>query len=252
MASFTHLVKQLLRRAGLVIATSHHAGVRYLADPPVTTFDAARLQVFPKLHGLRFIQVGANDGVQADPINRYVAKYGWTGLMLEPLGNNFRSLERNRGGLPGMRCRQAAVDSTIGRRLVYDLKFGLPGLPDWARGLGSFDRERLQQAIKELRLDESAISAEEVDTITWDQVWDEFGSAQCDLLLIDTEGHDIRLLRLADLAVDRPTMIHFEHGCVGVGERLDFYRELFSLGYEIVTQEADTIAYLPIRLAGSK
>ena len=219
MALFTQLVKRYLRRAGLVFASSHHAGARYLEDPPV---------------------------------NRYLVKYGWAGLMLEPLSNNFRSLKQNCGGRPNVRCRQAAVDSTAGRRLVYDLKFGLPGLPEWARGLGSFDRERLQQAIKELGLDESAIGVEEVDTITWDQVWADFGPAHCDLLLIDTEGHDIRLLRLADLGRHRPTVIHFEHGCVSLDERLDFYRELLLLGYELSTQETDTIAYLPNRATRPK
>lgn len=249
MSAFSHLTKRLLRRAGLVVATVRHTGVRYLDEPPVTTFDAILLQVFPELHGLRFIQVGANDGMQADPINRYIARHGWTGLRLEPLGGNFQALQRNCAGQTGVRCRQVAVDDTAGRRPIYDLRPDIARLPDWARGLASFDRSRLQQAAMELGLDESAISVETVETITWDQVWQESGPARCDLLIIDTEGHDIRLLRLAGLGRHRPKLIYFEHACTTLAERLDFYRELLLLGYELATQGGDTIAHLPERVS---
>lgn len=249
MPSLIHTLKEVLRRTGLLVARAHHAGARYLEDPPETAFDSTLLRLFPRLQGLRFIQIGANDGVQADPIRRYVVKYRWTGLMVEPLTVNFRELERNCSGLVGVRCLQAAVDSSVGRRLVYDLQSDLEGLPAWARGLGSFDLERLRQVVRELGIEESAIVSEEVETITWREVWSEFGSGRCDVLTIDTEGQDIRLLRLAGIAVRRPRLVHFEHSCCAVDERLEFYRELLLLGYEIATQGGDTVAYLPVRVS---
>ncbi len=245
MLALTKSLKRMLRRGGLVLASTGHAGVRYLDDPPHTAFDETLLRLFPRLQGLRFIQVGANDGIQADPIHRYVAKYAWMGLMLEPLSGNFRALEKNCGGLVGVRCLQVAVDSSVGRRLVFDLQPDLEGLPAWARGLGSFDRERLRQVAEELHLDESGIVSEEVETITWDEVWNEFGPGRCDVLTIDTEGQDIRLLRMAGLELRRPRLVHFEHACSGFEERIEFYRDLLLLGYEISTQGGDTIAYLP-------
>lgn len=250
MRSLTTILKRVLRRGGLVVASTRHTGARYLDDPPATAFDETLLRLFPRLQGLRFIQVGANDGIQADPIHRYVAKYGWKGLMLEPLSGNFRALEKNCGGLAGVRCLQVAIDSSVGRRLVFDLQPDLEGLPAWARGLGSFDRERLRQVARELDLDDSTIVSEEVATVTWDEIWGEFGAGPCDVLTIDTEGQDIRLLRMAGLSLRRPRLIHFEHACSEFDVRMDFYRELLLLGYEISTQEGDTIAYLPDASSG--
>lgn len=168
--------------------------------------------------------------------------------MIEPLAKNFADLRSHRGGAaPRIRLRQAAVDLVAGRRLVHDLALSATaGLPDWTRGLASFSRERVAQAAAELGLPDSAIVAEEIDTITWDQVWQEFGAQPCDLLVLDTEGYDLPLLRAASLARRRPRIIHFEHLCATAEDRHAFYRELTDLGYELATGGPDTTAWLPV------
>ena len=238
-------LKRLARLGGLLLVRQHHAGARYLEHPPGNTFEDVLFRTFPDLHSLNFLQVGANDGRRADPIASLIDTYGWSGLMLEPLPANFSELQRHRGADPRLQLRQVAIDATAGRRPLYDLKPDLPGLPDWARGLASFSRERLVTASRELGLDERAIIATDIITTTWTEVWHEFGPRRCDVLVIDAEGHDISLLRLAGLATHRPRVIHFEHACADVAERLGFYRELLELGYELATYQGDTIASLP-------
>lgn len=236
---------RLLRRLGIVVISARHYNLRYLDYPPATAFEDTLLRLFPDLLGLNFIQIGANNGVRADPIHRYIEPFAWTGLMFEPLRNNFRDLQRHCGANPRLQLRQAAVDVTAGRRPIYDLApDATVTLPDWTRGLASFSRSRLEQAARELSLPDSAIVSEEVETISWTQIWQELGSRRCDLLVLDTEGYDIPLLRAADLAQHRPKLILFEHACYTLDERLDFYRELFALGYELSTSEGDTVAWL--------
>lgn len=237
---------RLLRRCGVVLVGARHPGVRYLEHAPASAFAEVLLRLFPDPRGLRFIQIGANDGRRADPLAPFIDDYAWTGLMFEPLSANFTSLQNYRGNNPRLRLHRAGVDVHAGRRPVYDLTpAATASLPDWTRGLGSFSRERVAQAARELGLPESAIQAEEVDTIAWEDVWREFGPQRCDLLALDTEGHDLTLLRAAGLATHRPRLILFEHACSPLAERIEFYRELLELGYDLATCGGDTVASLP-------
>ena len=239
-------LSRLLRRVGVVLLSGRHPAIRYLDHPPVSGFDTILLQLFPNLHGLNFLQVGANDGQRADPLNRYIDDYAWSGLMFEPLPGNFADLQHHRGGCARLKLYQTAIDTTAGTRPIYDLASSpTAGLPNWTRGLASFSRERLADAARELKLPESSITVTEIETITWEQAWAKFGQRRCDLLVIDTEGHDLPLLRAADISRHRPRLIMFEHACSTLPERLEAYRELLSLGYELTTSEGDTIAWLP-------
>jgi hypothetical protein len=34
---------------------------------------------------VRFIQIGANDGIKNDPVHAFIKKYYWTGILVEPI-----------------------------------------------------------------------------------------------------------------------------------------------------------------------
>jgi FkbM family methyltransferase len=227
------------------VVNRRHAAAGFIEHPPRSAFDLILLRCFPRLQHLNFIQIGANDGRRCDPIADYVERDEWQGLMFEPLAANFVLLEKRHGRNSRLRLVRAAIDANAGRRKIYDLdRTKHPALPDWAYGLASFSRERVLTAARELGLDESALTAEEVETTAWDSVWQEFHAPRCDVLLLDTEGYDLVLLRSADLARHRPRIVHFEHACVSRDEQLTFYRELIELGYEIATDGPDTTAWL--------
>ncbi len=228
-----------------MIISRRHASLPFVEHPPQTVFDLVLLHCFPDLNGLNFIQIGANDGQRADPLVAYLDACAWSGLMFEPLEANHAALQRRHGANPRLRIHRAAVDHTTSRRIMYDLdRVRHPHLPDWAYGLGSFSRDRVLTALKELGMDEKALKEEEIASLAWVDVWREFGPRRCDLLVLDTEGYDLILLRAAGLAQHRPRIIHFEHVCVDEIDRLAFYRELIALGYEIATDGPDTTAWL--------
>jgi len=240
------IIRQLLERCGYAVVHRNHAGLRFLAHPPTTAFESVLHHVFPTLRNLAFVQVGANDGNRADPIASFIDSFSWGGLMLEPLQANFADLRRLRGGNPRLRLKQAAVDVTFGKRTLYDLDpAATAALPDWTRGLASFSRDRVERAAFDLGLPPSAVISEEIEAVAWQDVWRDFGPRRCDVLVLDTEGYDLILLRAADLGAHRPRVIHFEHACVTADDRLTFYRELTDLGYEIATDGPDTTAWLP-------
>jgi FkbM family methyltransferase len=239
-------LKQLFRRLNLAVVTAKHAGVPYLDHVPQTAFESVLLRCFPDLGGLNFIQVGANDGHRFDPINAFVGRYGWRGVLVEPVPANFRHLQRTYAGHPSLTLLQAAVDVQAGQRPIYHLRDKLPTeAPDWVWGLASFDREHLLKSISAYNWPPDVIETTLVPTVTWDSVWQRLPGGRCDLLVIDTEGYDVVLLRSAGLAQHRPRLVHFEHDHVAPAERLDFYAELIALGYELATDAGDTTAWLP-------
>ncbi len=239
-------LKKLLRRLGVAVVTADHAGVRYLDHTPTSAFDAILLRAFPSLQGLTFVQVGANDGHRFDPINAYVTAYGWRGVLVEPVPSNFRVLQKTYGANARLTLRQAAVDTQAGQRNIYYLREDMPGpVPEWIWGLASFNRDHLRDAVKSLGWDETAIASQPVPTIVWDDLWHLLPGPQCDVLVIDTEGYDIKLLRSANLGIRRPKLIHFEHAHVTPAERLAFYQELIEMGYDLASDRGDTTAWLP-------
>lgn len=126
---------------------------------------------------------------------------------------------------------------------MHYVREGTPG-PDWILGLGTLHLPPLIETLRSIGLDGSVVVSEELPAIGWPDVWRHLPSGRCDLLVLDTEGHDLVLLRSAGLASRRPTVVHFEHQHFSHAEQLQFYVELLDLGYEIATDENDTTAWL--------
>ncbi len=238
------LAKHMLARLGVRAVAAGNIAVRYLDHPPRSLFDVVLLRCFADLRGLRFIQVGANDGQRYDPLAAFIGPHGWQGVMLEPMPAYFGALRRRYGSQPGLTLLQAALDDSAGTRSIYHLA-ECAGLPDWTHGLASLDRSRLAEAARELGLPDTAIASQNVPTVTWDDVRRHLGPGGCDLLVLDTEGFDVPLLRSAGLGEFSPRVIHFEHACAPEPDQAAMHRDLRRLGYEIATEGPDTTAWRP-------
>jgi FkbM family methyltransferase len=239
------LIKRIAHSLGVAVVTAGHSAARYLDHPPRSALDEALLRGFERLDALNFIQIGANDGLRADPIHDLVVRYGWSGLLVEPLPRHFARLALLHAGNPRLDLLNAAVDEATGTRAIFQIRPDQPGLPDWAHGLASFSEERLHEAARGLHLPPGSVVSETIATVTWNEIRARFGPRQCDVLVVDVEGYDVTLLRLADLPMLRPRVIQFEHICISRAERIAFYGELLDLGYEIATDGPDTVASLP-------
>ena len=45
--------------------------------------------------GIKFIEIGANDGITWDPLFKFIKKYKWEGILVEPHPRYFRELVEN-------------------------------------------------------------------------------------------------------------------------------------------------------------
>lgn len=42
-----------------------------------------------------FLQIGSNDGISGDPLNKFINNYNWKGILVEPITSLFEKMIRN-------------------------------------------------------------------------------------------------------------------------------------------------------------
>src|SRR5262249_35582607 len=140
-----------------------------------------------------FVQVGANDGVTSDPLHAHAGKHGWSGLAIEAVDEFFQQLTRNYAELPAVRCAKALCAETRMPLAFFKVK-SVDQLPSpELRGISSLSRDVIrghfdsEEAFREF--------AEEIslEAVPLDDVMKAHDVGRVDILLIDTEGADLRV-----------------------------------------------------------
>lgn len=181
-----------------------------------------------------FVQVGANDGVNDDPIREFVVRHHLAGLLIEPQPRIFLELKKNYAREPQLVFENAAVSDKDGSAKMYHSK--------GENGLATFRREVLEYQIgRGARIDETYVT-----TRTFQTLFADHSVRRVDLLQIDTEGHDYDILKLFDFKVFSPIIVRFEHIHLTRRELTEAVRLLADLGYKVHRQQIDVIA---IRMA---
>jgi FkbM family methyltransferase len=193
---------------------------------------------------IRYLQVGAFDGVSGDPIYPLIEKHNLRGCLVEPQGDAFAKLKANytRFASPDFVFVNAAIGERDGVVPLYRIKPESSG-PDWLPQIACLDQSFLLGLSDLVPGLESLIEVEHVPCLTFATLFRRFGIQHIDLLQIDAEGRDAEILELFDVASRRPAIVHFEHKHLSepVYERcLD---SLIPLGYKISIAKDDTLAY---------
>ena len=165
-----------------------------------------------------FVVIGAMDGVSFDEFHSHVRNYQWSGLLVEPIPEQFRRLVSNYtaiGCSPGNRyensaiaehdgsirmltIRQEAVDS--GK--VHECFGGMSAIYPPRNGLGSEADAETVRRYSELV---------EVPCITLQTLLERHRVETFDILCIDAEGWDFKILRQLDFSRWRPKLIRIEY-----------------------------------------
>lgn len=165
-----------------------------------------------------FVEIGAMDGISFDPLYRYVTRYGWRGLLVEPLPDQFEQLRRNYEGHQGLSFENVAIADEPCIRPMYRIdpdavKRGL--VPDWARGISSFFNDR--NALGGLRVPAESyeqmrphITTETVSCDSLANVLRRHRVRKIDVFVTDVEGYDYQVLRQFDFGQFSPSVILME------------------------------------------
>ena len=190
-----------------------------------------------------FIQVGSNDGVQGDPIHDLiVSREGWRGIFIEPIDFLFQRLRNNYGNADRFIFENVAIGTEKGSKKFYYVseKAKELDLPYWHDQLGSFDKAHITRALGEELI--PYIVEEDIECLPLQDVLDRNRVDAIDLLHIDTEGFDYKVLSQLDLKRYKPSIILFEHHLLSDDEFGKARKLLRGSGYRLLQYGNDILA----------
>jgi FkbM family methyltransferase len=193
---------------------------------------------------VRFIQIGANDGIVEDPCYAWICNFDWQGVLVEPqpqLAAKLRELHSQR---PQIRVLEAAIAKATGKLDLYFLNVA-KGAPESASGIASLSLASLESHRYKFPNFDKLVDRVSVPTLPFSRVVELSGHADIDFIQIDAEGFDAQIIDSLDLNILRPMIISYEHCNLSFEENEACRRKLSKAGYHFATWHGDTMACLP-------
>jgi FkbM family methyltransferase len=178
-----------------------------------------------------FLQIGAHDGKTDDHVHFFVRNHGWKGILVEPVGELFRRLLQNYEGITGLVFENAALAEEDGSRPFYRVRKSTD--PDWCSQLGSFRRDVVLSHKYVIPGIEHHVVEERVRCISLQSLMTRHRVSRLDVVVIDTEGYDLQILRQIDLARYRPQLVIYEQKHLSPTEKREAIQLLKRHGYRV-------------------
>jgi FkbM family methyltransferase len=200
------------------------------------------------------VQIGANDGINNDPLHKFIKRDHWQGVLLEPQKYVFQKyLEPLHRKTQGITVVNSALDKEDGFRPIYKISVSNSR---WATGLASFDRKILEETVKSGYIEIHAkkegcflpenkddfIAEESVKCISAATLLKIGGIERIDWLQIDTEGYDFEIIKMFNIGLTRPTVIVFENLLLSHAVKEECSNHLKINGYVFRDFGANTLA----------
>lgn len=188
-----------------------------------------------------FLQIGASDGLTNDPIYHVVKKYGWRGTLIEPLPHIFEQLKKNYSACNNLHYLNVAVSEKKG---IFDIYY-LPAEhveEEWQKQLASFDRKSIEFNLRNHTDLIKKIETLQVPAETLSTIFSNIAEPHTDLLVIDVEGQEYKILKQLDHILNKPDFIFFEKGTMPKEELKALHASLVGWGYKIYSCGPDDLA----------
>ncbi len=225
--SLRHLIRSTLRQLNFELRK--FPGGEFRAAP---IFDlAVTCLMAQKGPNIKFVQVGANDGVHVDPIRKYIIHFPWEGLLIEPQPAVFNRLVQNYSTVASrLQFANCAVSSGAKSVTLYCAPDAYVGNPQHGAAVVSLNA---QTTARQLGLSKHALASIQVPCFTLDSLLSKHSLVEIDLLQIDVEGHDLEVLRSISLEQKRPSLIQFESGHLSPADCRAAANLLVAAGYSL-------------------
>jgi FkbM family methyltransferase len=192
------------------------------------------------------VVIGAMDGVSFDETRGYISTYGWNGLFVEPIPEQFERLQLLYSGTNSI-CENSAISTyngnitmlrikqdVIDRGLVHPCFGGMSAIYPPKNGLSSEGDKDTVEKYGELI---------NVKCITPETLFDKHSISKIDILSIDTEGHDLEILKNISLKKYNPKIVRIEYINLSKEDKLEAikYLEDNNYVYTISGQNLDAV-----------
>ena len=193
-----------------------------------------------------FVQVGSNDGIQGDPLHEIIiANKHWRGIFIEPVGFLFERLKQNYENADRFIFEKKAIAPNRGVIDFYYVSEKAKAelgdaLPNWYDQLGSFDKNHILKHLDGIL--EPYIISEGINTSPLQDIFDKHKVTNVDLIHIDAEGYDFKVLSTIDFSRYKPSVILYEHKHLSDVDRKSAESLLKQNGYSCIQYAEDTLA----------
>lgn len=185
------------------------------------------------------VVVGAFDGVENDPVSRFIRSHDCRGVLVEPQPAAFERLRANFAGHRHIELLNAAIDETSGSRTLYTVP-AASDLPSWIEQIASFSLEHVRKHEAQAPGLSSRIVEQPIRTISFGDLLDELRLDHIDVLQIDAEGLDGEMLRWFPFERVRPGVLHFETTHLSDEDQGAVRRRLEGFGYKVFEADSPT------------
>ncbi len=202
-----------------------------LSSPAATAEDHLE-RLAEEVRAVRFLHIGAHDGVSNERLERFIRQKGWRGVFVEPLSGLLSTLRDNYRDVEGLAFENSAVAEEDGERLFFEV-VPRPGMPDWVNQFSSLRKDVILAHADAVPGLEECIVERRVPCVTVETLVGKHSIGALDLIVVDTEGYDYEVLRQLDLDTVRPRVIIYEDKHLTLRDRHAAGRLLTSAGYAV-------------------
>jgi FkbM family methyltransferase len=251
---FKNLWKQFVFNLSASNNVIYNIYYQYFYKPRKNTV-AEIIDLFSKQNeSVTFLQVGANDGFFHDPLHKFIKKYKWRGVLLEPQRDVYKNyLSRLYKNSPSITAINAALDYQDGIKPIYKISFSKSR---WATGLTSFNKSALMEAIDSGHVERCAkryqeqlpenktdyIGEENITCISPKTLLQQYNLKKIDWLQIDAEGYDYEIIKMLNNENSWPTVVVFEHSHLSKQDYSECIQHLSKNNYATTSIKENTVA----------
>jgi FkbM family methyltransferase len=194
---------EFLGRRGYIITRA-----RFDEESPIDLRGLLASSIERRKGRFEVLQIGANDGVENDPIHQNVLRRGWYLCAVEPMPGPFMRLQANYRNMRTVTCLQCAVGHADGETTLYTL--ASPRAASVDDHLSSFSIDVLRKHWRSIPDLEQRITTRTVKCLTFHSVVRQSSLQKIDMLQIDTEGYDYEIIKMAFSSGIFPPILAFE------------------------------------------
>lgn len=188
---------------------------------------------------LYFVQIGASDGKTLDPLYPVIAKYEekLEGICVEPLPDVFQDLKNTYYNYPQIQLENAAIGDTNTSEITIYKPI------DDKKKMLSQKASINENLLRKNGYSEKNIEKISVKQISFSNLVKKYNISDIDLLVVDTEGSDAKVVSAVFQSGYYPLIIHYESLHLNKEEREYMRSLLMENNYFFTETEKDTLAF---------
>ncbi|MEX2436575.1 MAG: FkbM family methyltransferase [Candidatus Paceibacterota bacterium] len=183
---------------------------------------------------IKFISIGANDGVVNDPLAPYIYKYKWEGIFIEPLPQYFKELKKNYGNNQNISLENIAINNKEGFKDICFISSKAPFITKLlGKRLASFHKKVIEDHSWYIPKIKQNIEKMSVPVKPLNYILEKYNYWDANIVIIDVEGHELKIIKTIDFKKFQPKIIYFEIKHLSKDDEIEAKEILKNEGYAL-------------------